>query len=676
MIARRVVVTVLVSWAAVVAAQPQAPTFSIERPVDAAAAGARRLPIDAVLLAAGAPFRVVRRGSRAIAEGGLSDLRLFDPAGREVPYLLVHESRDRIWRPGRVLPIAATKTTSGFEVDFGGTTPVDRVRVDGIPAPFLKRLALEGSGDRARWTLLQAEGTLFDLPDDRIANHELSFRSGAYRYLRITWNDTNSGRVPLPRDVQAREARRVPEPAAASTDLAIEKRPSEPGRSRYRLTLPGAGLPVVALDLDVAPGHVFRQATVSESRFAGTEAAPVVLGQGTLVRVLRADAAAESLRVGIMPPSETQIDLTVEDGSNPPLDLRKVSAVFAELPWIYLEGRGEALLARYGDRSAPPPSYDLEAARPSIDLAHTSEGRWGSARAIAAGTSTARPASPVSAGAVLEGEFRYSRTVPAAPRPGLAALPLDAGALSHSQGPGARFADVRLVDGSRRQIPYLLERRDEPMILDLALAKGASPPASLPPAQGGARSVYRVTMPEAGLPAATLTVETTARVFQRAVQLGVVRGPDRAHRDDRFDVVAATTWRHADEGVGAPALRLDLGTLDATELWLVVDEGDNAALPIDRARLLLLPSWRLRYVAPEGAALHLMYGRDDLPAPRYDLALLAPRLMGAAVTDVAAGPESARAATAALVSPRWFWIILTVAVVMLLGLIVRLARRA
>ena len=673
--ARRIVLAVLVLWSAVVAAQSKAPAFSIERPIEAPGTGARRLAVDASLLAGGAPFRVVQRGARTIAEGGLSDLRLFDAAGREVPYLLVHEARDRVWRTGRVLPIAATKTTSGFEVDFTGTAAIDRVRVDGIPAPFLKRLRLEGSGDRARWTLLQAEGTLFDLPDDRIANHELSFGSGAYRYVRVTWNDTNSGRVPLPRAVQAREARSVPEPAAASTDLSVEKRPSEPGRSRYRLTLPGAGLPIVALDLDVAPGHVFRQATVSESRFAGTEAAPVVLGQGTLIRVLRADGAAESLRVRIMAPSEAQIDLVVEDGSNPPLDLRKVSAVFAELPWIYLEGGGETLTARYGDRLATPPAYDLEAARPSIDLARTSEARWGSVRAIPAAASAERPATPVSAGAVLEGDFRYRRLVAVAPRAGLAALPLDAAALSHSQGPGARFGDVRLADDSRRQIPYLLERRDEPMIVDLALTKDAAGPAAMPRAQGGSRSIYRLTMPEAGLPAAALTVETTARVFQRAVQLGVVRPPDRSHRDERFDVVAATTWRHADEGVGAPALRLDLGTLEATELWLVVDEGDNAALPIDRARLQL-PSWRLRYVAPEGAALQLLYGRKDLQPPRYDLALLAPRLMGAAATEVTAAPESARAATAALVSPRWFWIILAVAVLLLLGLIVRLARRA
>jgi len=671
---RRVLIALLVSWPAALAAQPQAPAFTIERPIDVQGTGPRRLPVDAVLLSGGAPFRVIQRASRSHAEGGLSDLRLFDAAGREVPYLLVQQTRDPVWRDGRLLPVAVTKTASGFEADFSAATAIDRVRVEGIPAPFLKRLTLEGSGDRARWTLLQSEGTLFDLPDERIANHELAFTPGAYRYVRVTWNDTNSGRVPLPRVVQARESRGVREPLAASTDLAIERRPSEPGLSRYRLTLPAAGLPIVALDLDIAPGHVFRQATVSESRFGGTEAAPVVLGSGTLVRVLRADAAAESLQVRIMAPSEAQIDLAVDDGSNPPLDLRKVSAVFAELPWIYLEAAGGPLVARYGDRFATPPSYDLEAARPSIDLARTTEAKWGATQPLATAASTERPASPVSAGAALEGEFRYRRPVAAVPRAGLAALPLDAAALSHSSGPGARFADVRMADGSRRQIPYLLERRDEPMVLDLALTR-ASPPASLPASQGGSRSVYRLTLPESGLPPAALTIETTARVFQRNVQLGVVRGPDRSHRDDRFDVVAQTTWRHAEEGLSAPALRLDLGKLETTDVWLVVDEGDNAALPIERARLLL-PSYRVRYVAPEGAALELLYGRDDLQSPRYDLALLAPRLMGAAAIEVAAGPESSRPASAALVSPRWFWIILTLTVLVLLGLIVRLARRA
>ena len=67
----------------------------------------------------------------------------------------------------RVLPVAAVETetekTSGFEADLGRLLIIDRFRVDGIPPPFLKRIRLEGSGDRDRWTLLVGEGTVFDL---------------------------------------------------------------------------------------------------------------------------------------------------------------------------------------------------------------------------------------------------------------------------------------------------------------------------------------------------------------------------------------------------------------------------------------------------------------------------------------------------------------------------------
>ena len=135
-----------------------------------------------------------------------------------------------------VLAVAATKKTSGFEADLGQAQTVDTIAVDGLPAPFLKRLRLEGSGDRARWTMLVAEGTLFDLPQEALLQLYLQFRPGAYRYLRVTWNDTNSGRLPLPRGRQS--ARRSAtmrsrhEPVTAA--VTVQRRASEPEVSRYR----------------------------------------------------------------------------------------------------------------------------------------------------------------------------------------------------------------------------------------------------------------------------------------------------------------------------------------------------------------------------------------------------------------------------------------------------------
>jgi len=118
------------------------PLFAqVKRTVTPSAAGPNRLDVDVALL------------SRATTD--LHDLRIVDAGQREVGYLLVEPAGgDARWLDGRILPVAATKKTSGFELDLGRAEEVDRLRFEGIAAPFLKRARVEGSGDRAHWTLL------------------------------------------------------------------------------------------------------------------------------------------------------------------------------------------------------------------------------------------------------------------------------------------------------------------------------------------------------------------------------------------------------------------------------------------------------------------------------------------------------------------------------------------
>jgi len=233
----------VVLQASATAQQPAAPaTFRFERPIAANGQGPRRLAVDVPLLAG--------------ANRELSDLRLFDANAREIPYLLVSKPlAEPAWRPAVILPVASVdadkKKESGFEADLGEIRTADRLRIDGLPPPFLKRLRLEGSGDRARWTLLVAEGTLFDLPDEKLRQTELAFAAGAYRYFRLTWDDTNSGRLPPPASAAARLVTSVVPPPPLTASLAVERRPSEPGRSRYRIRLPGGHLPIAALELDL-----------------------------------------------------------------------------------------------------------------------------------------------------------------------------------------------------------------------------------------------------------------------------------------------------------------------------------------------------------------------------------------------------------------------------------------
>lgn len=650
-----------------VSAQDARPTpqFRFERPI-VAARGPQRLRIDVPILSG--------------ARRELTDLRISDAAGREVPYLLIPPARaSSEWAPGRMSPIAATQKTSGFEADFGNLLTIDRIRLTGIPAPFMKRANVEGSGDRARWTLLRDQTTLFDLPDYQLQQLDVAFAPGSYRYVRVTWDDRNSAKVPRPAVITARKAAQEAAPAASLTaSIEFERRPSEPGKSRYHLRLPGPHLPADALDLTVGGGNVLRRAVVTESRLSNGRMAPVITGATILRRIVKGDLSATALRIPIAKPDEPELDLTIDDGDNPALDLKAVTAVFEELPWIYFESDGSELVARYGDARLGAPRYDLEAARESVHIEKVADASWGVPHPREPVEGPASGIAPMpTGGAPIDAKlFRYLRAIPAG-EAGLIALPLDAAALTHSSGPRADFADLRVIDAGERQVPYVLERRDEPLELPIAIEPRQAPPAGAQ--QSGAISYYRVRLPFPNLPSAHLVLTTSARVFERIAAVSVERPADARHRDPWLSQIATGRWAHDRPSTSAPALTLPLSPVDATELLLVISEGDNSRLPITTGRLLL-PSYRVRLFRDDRAALRMAYGRSDLSAPSYDLAILAPQVLGVSAREVSPAAEETGAAArpglaaSALMSPRAFWSVLVVAVVVLVLLLMRLLK--
>ena len=660
---------------AAAAAQQPSPGPRFERAVRTDGSGPRKLPVDLALVTGGQRFsRVAADAEHPEAAGGLADLRLFDASGRELPYLLVMPPRPRpAWTTGSVLPIAPTDKTSGFEVDLGAVRDVDALAVDGLRPPFLKRFTLEGSGDRIRWTTLLEQGTLFDLPDERVRHTAIGFDEGSYRYLRLTWDDTNSARLSLPGGARARHPTRVPDAPALRATVPLQRQSSEPGLSRYGIRLPGSGLPVVALLINPGTADVFRPATVMETRFRGSRAEPAELGRGRLVRAER-PGSPRPLRIAIEPPQTPELQLVVEDGNNPPLALESVDVEFARLPWIYVEAPGGPLIARYGDPTAQAPQYDLEARRASVSLDGIAEAAWGEPRRLAPrDTADAAPPPAVPGpGAKLDtAGFQYRRRLPEGSRE-LVAVQLDAAVLSRSRGPLANFADVRIVDGEGRQVPYLVERRAEPLSLDVALTPKAPQVRALRENTEGSRSTYAVALPYPNLPGIKLVLETSDRVFRRVVQVGVERPPDRRRREPWFDILAAPVWQHADQATAAPGLEIPIRPREATDLLVVVEEGDNRPLALVSSRVLL-PSWRLRFFR-ESNPLDLLYGKPDLGPPEYDLALLAPAVMSGAAEEIAAAPEAAQAPrpVTEVLPPSVFWIGLSIAVLVLLGLIVRL----
>jgi hypothetical protein len=236
------------------------------------------------------------------------------------------------------------------------------------------------------------------------------------------------------------------------------------------------------------------------------------------------------------------------------------------------------------------------------------------------------------AGAPLDrGDFRYVRPLGNV-KPGLVSLELDADALAHSR----NLADVRIVDAHDDQVPYVVEEAPPVFV-----------PVPVPPrTREGSSSVYHFTLPYTG----RLELATTARVFQRRVSLQR----------------RATWWSSSDPDHAALPLALDC---NVTDVDVVIDDGDNAPLPIASAKLVF-PGHALRFTAP-GGPLTLLYGAAIAP-PRYDVELIADRLRAQPAREIHPPPYAPKEPHR---EKRMFWIAIAVAVVVLLAILGRLLVR-
>ena len=185
----------------------------------------------------------------------------------------------------------------------------------------------------------------------------------------------------------------------------------------------------------------------------------------------------------------------------------------------------------------------------------------------------------------------------------------------------------------------------------------------------GTTSRYAFELPYDTLPPATrLVITTTAKVFERSVTLRAA-GDDRRGREPY--ALANETWRNSQPDLAAPPLEFELASNDSRHVELVVNEGDNAPLPVATATLQL-PSIALRFYN-SGSALTLLYGNSRATAPQYDLALLAPRVLGEAARDLQlAEPAPAAPVEGSSLDVKIFWIALAVVTLLLLAVLARL----
>jgi hypothetical protein len=423
----------------------------------------------------------------------------------------------------------------------------------------------------------------------------------------------------------------------------------------------------------------------------GAGAREEALGRG---RVFRVEAAAivEEREVEVAPGRGEALRVVIENGSSPPLAdlaflalLPRPALLFALSSADGAGPDGEAgagttaatATLRFGGGRAFRPHYDVASLPPRLpavgESAQVGEALYDVARLPAAtlGAVVANPsydpqpalAWAQRAGAALDPRlWSHRRGLEARPSAeGLSRLRLGVADLGVAR---PDLADLRILDGERRQWAYLLERGAA--FETLALASEG------PRSHDGASS-WTLTPPASAVTADQLTLEIAVPYFDRPFEL-------RARLEGEEERVIATGRLARGAGDPRPVL-IGFAATRFDRLELDVTDGDDAPLEVVRVEARF-PVPEVFFAAPAGS-YSVLVGQPEATAPRYDLerardVVLAVRSAPAelgALEDNDAFSASARLASGEGWQRVLLWGAIVILVAFLTILTLRLARR-
>jgi len=553
------------------------------------------------------------------SQPNLADLRLVSDEGRELPYVLdvdVPRTAERR-RSGRLVEQQTERRrTSAWVVDFDAPTAFDRLELDIDGADFSKHVDVETSLDGAQWTRA-AQAWVFDRPWRGRRIHDTAIEHTApltARYVRLTVDDWRSTPVVV-RGVTAVLTTHIGG-HRWTRDAALVRLETPAGQpSRYRVDAP-PGAPVERIAIAADDAAFWRDVRVFEQGPRGDEAQVSERGTIYRVRLDDADLDAERLDVDLVRPIAAPLIVEIVDGDSPPLAHARVTLSGMERRAL-LPATTAPLTLYYGNAATRRPVYDIEALRTRLSLVE-------SYPQAALGPETPNPrfvplppmAFLPARGAVADtSQWTVARQLKIGGGDDVYTLTLAPADLVYLR---PDLGDIRLVDGEKRQVPYVLEPRAAAARVTLAARAGT-------PREGATRtSAWQLTVPSdvpdaanrSALPLSALDLFFTDGFYTRPA---VLLTPDRRAPHGQRVIGEATLRASRRVTGGAPDPQtFDLDDLRAGTLGLEVSDGDNAPLTLARAEAMV---WvpRLTFKAA-GGEYRLLFGNPDAAAPTYDLA--------------------------------------------------------
>jgi Protein of unknown function (DUF3999) len=598
------------------------------------------------------------------ARPALEDLRLYDDAGDEIPYLMERPVPVvKVVQNVKSFHVSLTPSNTVILLETGLTQPLDDVTLETPAESFIKPVRVEGSTDLKSWRSLEQGQPVFRQPDGANRLH-VSFPAGTWPWLRLTVDDQRSPPIPF---TGAHIRVSVTEPAPGEWMAAtIAERSENPGETRLALNLGAANLSLTAVQVETAEPLFSRQVTFAVPQISEGFIHEKAIGQGVIYRVaVEGQPAVESL----LAPLESllrsrELLLFIHNQDSPPLPITAVRVERRPVYLVFLARQAGACHLLTGNNQCAAPHYDLAALDMNLKSVAVSPIKF----SPLADNPNYRPPEVLpgieETGAALDvAAWKFRKPVKVA-RDGAQQLELDLDVLGHAQ---PDFQDLRLLHGSN-QVPYIIERTS--ISRSLAPAVVATNDIKDPKL-----SRWLIKLPQPNLPVTRLSCVTRSALFQRDVALYEAVTDERGEKY-QHNLGGATWIQKPDRKGGEFSLVLD-GSPQSDTLFLETHNGDNPPVELDKFQLFY-PATRVLFKARTDDELFLYCGNPRAASPRYDLSLVAGQLLAAdkAAASLAAGQQLGKALWREREIPGTggvvFWGILSLVVVVLLIIISRL----
>jgi len=595
------------------------------------------------------------------------DLRVLDPSGNETAILVDRPPAPvaRVARPSAFV-VTVKGETSEILVTTGTEEGLSAVSLE-TPAPFFMRSArVEISGNGLDWVSLDQGAPVFREWGAERLSLPLGGRVAAF--VRVT---VSGGRdTPLPFTGARLSLEAGAAPALVPVGARIERRDEFAGETVLTVSVDGRNVPLASIGFETTEPLFTRRVAATVREVRNAVAAERTVASGTIFRVALNGAPAHEqleLPVSFAPPTR-ELLIHIYNGDSPPLALGSLTLRRWPVSLLFMAHSAGRHTLLSGNPQAAAPQYDLAAfagemrsagATPVVPGGLEDTPDYHERESLGA---PPMPDVPLTGAPLDASDWKFHRVVQVS-GPGVQELELDLDALANSR---TDLADLRLLREGN-QIPYILERPT----LGRSLGVG---PNEIRDSKRPTLSIWRLWLPKPGLPVQSVTLASTTSLFQRQFRIyETLIGQDGSAYDN---VLTSGPWSRTPQP-GIPETRLfELqGRMHTDTLWVETDNGDNPAIALGTAQVVY-PVVRLVFKVAEPDGFSLAYGNPSAAAPRYDLDLVAGRLLTSSRIAAHLGNLAIPAAKsnpfAGINGGYIFWVALILVVIVLLATVARL----